>query len=320
MGKKSPGLAKFLAGFFAIAIIIALGLIGNMVSQLDRRCRQQFLWHSQADRRDHHRGDRGIDLYRWCPRIGRFAELVVPAMAVLYIIGSAVLLVIFRNDLGEAFGLIFTHAFTPTARRWFCGSNGPTNHPDGGQRGLFSNEAGMGSTHTLTPSPMSSIRLNKGLIAMVGIFIDTIIICSAAALAIVATRATKSKASRVFASRNTPSSSLWTGRGSFLAICLMFFAFTTIIGWYYFGESNVRYLFGKKGHDAYRLLVMAGIVFGALQRSRRHLGLSGFFNSIMVIPNVIALSPSHRLSLASSKLQSADEGRSELKLSVPRTE
>lgn len=292
MGKKSPGLAKFLAGFFAIAIIIALGLIGNMVQS-----------NSIADAVNNSfgipkliagiiiAGIAALIFIGGVQRIGRFAELVVPAMAVLYIIGSAVLLVIFRNDLGEAFGLIFTHAFTPTAAAGgFAGAMVRQAIRMGVQRGLFSNEAGMGSTPHAHAVANVKHPAEQGLIAMVGVFIDTVIICSATALAIVATRAYEVEGLEgVRITQHAFTQAFGPAGGSFLAICLMFFAFTTIIGWYYFGESNVRYLFGKKGLMPYRLLVVAGIVFGALQEVGVIWALSGFFNSIMVIPNVIAL-------------------------------
>lgn len=292
MGKKNPALAKFLAGFFAVAIIIALGLIGNMVQS-----------NSIADAVNNSfgipklavgiviAGLAALIFIGGVQRIGRFAELVVPAMAVLYIIGSIILLFIFRSHLAEAFGLIFTHAFTPTAAAGgFAGAMVKQAIRMGVQRGLFSNEAGMGSTPHAHAVANVKHPAEQGLIAMVGVFIDTIIICSATALAIVATRAYEVEGlAGVRITQHAFTEAFGPAGGSFLAICLMFFAFTTIIGWYYFGESNVRYLFGRKGLLPYRLLVVAGIVFGALQEVGVIWALSGFFNSIMVIPNVIAL-------------------------------
>lgn len=292
MGPKNPGLAKFLAGFFAIMIIIALGIIGNMVQS-----------NSIADAVNNSFGIpkvvvgaviallAGLIFIGGVQRIGRFAELVVPAMAVLYIIGAIVLLIIFRGHLGEAFGLIFTHAFTPTAAAGgFAGAMVRQAIRMGVQRGLFSNEAGMGSTPHAHAVANVKHPAEQGLIAMVGVFIDTIIICSATALAIVATGAyTVEGLEGVRITQHAFTEAFGTAGGSFLAICLTFFAFTTIVGWYYFGESNVRYLFGRKGLTPYRIIVLAGIIFGSFQAVGVIWAISGFFNSLMVIPNVIGL-------------------------------
>lgn len=292
LGKKAPKTANFLAGFFAIMIIIALGIIGNMVQS-----------NSIADAVNNSFGIpklvvgviiaivAGLIFIGGVQRIGRFAELVVPAMAILYILGSAVLLFIFRSELGEAFRLIFTHAFSPSAAAGgFAGAMVRQAIRMGVQRGLFSNEAGMGSTPHAHAVADVKHPAEQGLIAMVGVFIDTVIICSATALAIVATGAYKVKdLAGVRITQHAFTQAFGTAGGSFLAICLIFFAFTTIIGWYYFGEANVRYLFGRKGLAPYRLLVLAGIVFGALQEVGIIWAISGFFNSLMVIPNVIGL-------------------------------
>ena len=292
MGKKNPALAKFLAGFFAIMIIIALGIIGNMVQS-----------NSIADAVNNSFGIpkvavgaviailAGLIFIGGVQRIGRFAELVVPAMAVLYIIGSIVLLFIFRSHLGEAFGLIFTHAFTPTAAAGgFAGAMVRQAIRMGVQRGLFSNEAGMGSTPHAHAVANVKHPAEQGLIAMVGVFIDTIIICSATALAIVSTGAyTVEGLEGVRITQYAFTEAFGTAGGSFLAVCLTFFAFTTIVGWYYFGESNVRYLFGRKGLTPYRIIVLAGIIFGSFQAVGVVWAISGFFNSLMVIPNVIGL-------------------------------
>ncbi len=292
MGKKSPGLAKFLAGFFAIAIIIALGIIGNMVQS-----------NSIADAVNNSFGIpklvvgliiaalASLIFIGGVDRIGRFAELVVPAMAVIYILGSIVLLIKFRANLGEAFSTIFTSAFTPTAAAGgFAGAMVKQAIQMGVQRGLFSNEAGMGSTPHAHAVANVKHPAEQGLIALVGVFLDTIVICSATALAIVVTKSYQVEGlAGVRITQNAFIEGFGPVGGSFLAVCLAFFAFTTIVGWYYFGESNVRYLFGSKGFLVYRILVVAGIVFGAMQEVGVVWALSGFFNNLMVIPNVIAL-------------------------------
>lgn len=292
LGGKYPHMAKFLAGFFAIAIIIALGIIGNMVQS-----------NSIADAVNNSfgvsklivglviAGLAALIFIGGVDRIGRFAELVVPAMAVIYILGSIVLLVKFRADLGGAISTIFSSAFTPSAAAGgFAGAMVKQAIQMGVQRGLFSNEAGMGSTPHAHAVANVKHPAEQGLIALVGVFIDTIVICSATALAIVVTKSYQVEGLKgVRITQNAFTEGFGPMGGSFLAICLAFFAFTTIVGWYYFGESNVTYLFGKKGLMPYRVLVVAGIVFGAMQEVGVVWALSGFFNNLMVIPNVIAL-------------------------------
>ncbi|NLY35830.1 MAG: sodium:alanine symporter family protein [Tissierellia bacterium] len=292
MGKKSPMLAKILAGSFAVLIVIALGIIGNMVQS-----------NSIADAVNNSFGIpklavglfiaavAGLIFIGGVQRIGRFAELVVPAMAVLYILGSIVLLFKYGSELGGALKLIFTSAFTPMAAAGgFAGAMVKQAVKMGVQRGLFSNEAGMGSTPHAHAVANVKHPAQQGLSALVGVFIDTIIVCSATALAIIVTKSYEVEGLQgVRVTQNAFIEAFGPAGGGFLAVCLTFFAFTTIVGWYYFGESNIRYLFGKKGLMPYRILVLAGIVFGSLQEVGVVWALSGFFNSLMVIPNVIGL-------------------------------
>lgn len=292
MGKKNPGLAKFLAGFFAVSIVIALGIIGNMVQA-----------NSIADAINNSFGTpkiavgvaiaivSGLIFIGGVQRIGRFAEMVVPAMAVLYIAGSIVLLVKFGSHLGEAFGLIFKSAFTPAAAAGgFAGAMVKQAVKMGVQRGLFSNEAGMGSTPHAHAVAHVKHPAEQGLSAFVGVFIDTIVVCSATALAIIVTKSYQVEGLQgVRVTQNAFIEAFGPAGGGFLAVCLTFFAFTTIVGWYYFGEANIRYLFGHKGLTPYRALALLGIVFGSMQEVGVVWALSGFFNNLMVIPNIIAL-------------------------------
>lgn len=292
MGKKNPKLAKFLAGFFAVSIVIALGIIGNMVQS-----------NSIADAVNNSFGIpklvvglalaavAGLIFIGGVQRIGRFAEMVVPAMAVLYLLGSSVLLFKFGPELGGAFKLIFTSAFTPTAAAGgFAGAMVKQAVKMGVQRGLFSNEAGMGSTPHAHAVANVKHPAQQGLTALVGVFIDTIVVCTATALAIIVTKSYQVEGLLgVRVTQNAFIEAFGPAGGGFLAICLTFFAFTTIVGWYYFGESNIRYLFGKKGLTPYRILVLLGVVFGSMQEVSLVWALSGFFNNLMVIPNIIGL-------------------------------
>lgn len=292
VGRYSKGLGKFLAGFFAVAIILALGLSGNMVQsnsiatslQSSFGIPQWVVGIALAV-------IAGLIFIGGVKRIGRFAETVVPFMAVLYVLGSIILLILFAGDLGRAFHDIFVGAFSPQAA--FGGVAGATIRmaiKQGVQRGLFSNEAGMGSTphaHAVAQVPHPA---EQGLMALVGVFVDTIVVCTATGLAVVSAETYLSdSAGGPVITMNAFAAKFGVVGGPFVAICLMFFAFTTIVGWYYFGETNVKYLFGKNGLTPYRVLVLLAIFAGSLAKLDLVWTLNGFLNNLMVIPNVIAL-------------------------------
>lgn len=292
LGKKNPALGKFLAGTFAVLIVIALGIIGNMVQS-----------NSIADAINNSFGvpklvvgiavalAAGLIFIGGVQRIGKFAEMVVPAMAVLYILGALGLLIKFAPAVPGAFVIIFKSAFTPIAAvGGFAGAIVKQAVKMGVQRGLFSNEAGMGSTPHAHAVANVKHPAEQGLTAFIGVFIDTIVVCSATALSIVVTKAYEVEGLLgVRVTQHAFTEAFGPAGGAFLAVCLTFFAFTTIVGWYYFGEANIRYLFGHKGLVPYRIIAVLGIVFGALQEVGVVWALSGLFNSLMVIPNIIGL-------------------------------
>lgn len=292
LGGKMPRFSKFLACFFAVAIILALGIAGNMVQS-----------NSIAGALSHSFSIptwiigialavlAGLVFMGGVNRIGHFAETVVPFMAVIYILGSLALLIKFHSHLGEAFGLIFRGAFSAQAAAGgFLGATVKQAIRYGVQRGLFSNEAGMGSTPHAHAVADVKHPAEQGLIAMVGVFFDSIIICSSTALVIIATGSHMVEGLKgVAITQHAFTLGFGSLGGQFLSICLMFFAFTTIIGWYYFGESNVRYLFGEKALIFYRLFVILAIFMGAMLHVDFVWTLSGFLNNLMVYPNVIAL-------------------------------
>ncbi len=292
VGKKSPALANILAGSFAVLIVIALGVIGNMVQA-----------NSIADAVNNSFGIpkiavgiavaffAGLIFIGGVQRIGRFAEMVVPTMAVLYILGAIILLFKFSAHVPEAFATIFKSAFTPIAAAGgFAGAMVKHAIKMGVQRGLFSNEAGMGSTPHAHAVANVKHPAEQGLTALVGVFIDTIVVCSATALSIIVTKSYEVEGLQgVRVTQNAFIEAFGPAGGGFLAICLTFFAFTTIVGWYYFGEANIRYLFGYKGLAPYRVIALVGIVFGSFQEVGVVWALSGLFNSLMVIPNIVGL-------------------------------
>jgi len=217
-------------------------------------------------------------------------EKMVPIMALFYIIGSIIILVTNYTNILPAFKLIFISAFNPKAA--IGGVAGVTVKQAiryGVARGLFSNEAGMGSTPHAHAVAKVKHPVEQGLVAIVGVFIDTFIVLTFTALVILATGVLDGKTTGIELTQNAFIKGLGNFGGYFIAIALFFFAFSTIIGWYFFGEANVKYLFKGRGLNVYRILVAIFIVAGTTLKVDLVWELADTFNGLMVIPNVIAL-------------------------------
>lgn len=290
-GFKNKGFAKFLSGFFSISIIIALGFIGNMVQS-----------NSIATSINSAFGvplvvvgiaiaiAAGLIFIGGIKRIASFAEMVVPIMAVIYIGLAIVVLFKFSSHIGPVFNLIFSEAFSTKA---IAGGAAGTIMKQavrfGVARGLFSNEAGMGSTPQAHATAHVKHPAEQGLTAMVGVFIDTGLVCTATALVVLLTGANELGLQGALVTQEAFSIA-FPGWGQMaLSICLTFFAFTTVVGWYYFGETNIKFLFGSKGLWPYRILVLLFIVIGSTREIDVVWNMADMFNGIMVIPNLIAL-------------------------------
>ncbi|MEG1658200.1 MAG: sodium:alanine symporter family protein [Oscillibacter sp.] len=285
---------KLLAGFFSIAIILALGFMGNMVQS-----------NSIGDAFHTAFGVpkiavgiavavlAGFIFIGGVKRIASFAEKVVPIMACFYVIGCGVILCINHAALLDAIRSIFVCAFNPQAI--FGGAMGlgvKEAMRFGVARGLFSNEAGMGSTPHAHALAKVAKPEDQGVVAMMGVFIDTFVVLTMTALVILSsgvlepvTGALKGTA-LAQAAFNTAFGSFGN---VFVAICMLFFAFTTIVGWYFFGETNVKALFGKKAVLPYAVIAVAFIVVGSFQRVDLVWDMSDMFNGLMVIPNLLAV-------------------------------
>lgn len=290
----SKGLkSKPLAAFFSVALIIALGFVGNLVqsNSISASINQATGLNPLVI---------GIILavaaalvfMGGMKRIASFAEMVVPFMAVLYILGTLVVMILFRDQIIPAFTSILVGAFSPQAA--MGGALGVTIREAvrfGVARGLFSNEAGMGSTPHAHAVANVKHPAQQGLVAIVGVIIDTIVVCTATAMVILVTGAHKVGLAGPLVTQQAFTTAFGGVGTYFLAICLTFFAFTTIIGWYYFGESNIRYLFGAKGLLPYRIIVVIFIVLGSTLTQKVDFvwTLADFFNGIMVFPNLLAL-------------------------------
>ena len=281
---------KALAGFFAVAVILALGFMGNMVQS--NSISDAFYT--------------AFSVPKWVmgvivavlaafifiggiSRIASFTEKVVPVMAALYLVGALVVILINIQHVPSAIASIFICAFRPDAV--FGAAAGITVRKAmryGVARGLFSNEAGMGSTPHAHAVAKVEHPVEQGLVAIFGVA-ATLIIVTFTGIVILVTGVLDYKTTGIELTQHAYNVGLGSIGMSFVAVCLFFFAFSTIIGWYFFGEQNVRFLFKGRGLLPYRLLVCAFIILGATLKVDLVWSLADLFNGLMVIPNLIAL-------------------------------
>ena len=217
-------------------------------------------------------------------------EKLVPVMALLYIVGSLAVLVCNWRNLPGVFVSIFTAAFNPSAV--LGGAAGITVQKAmrfGVARGLFSNEAGMGSTPHAHALAKVKQPQDQGIAAMVGVFLDTFIILTLTALVILSTGSTASGLTGAALSQYAFASVFGKAGEIFIAICMLFFAFSTIVGWYFFGQANVKSLLGEKAIKVYSLLVVAFVAIGSCLKVQLVWDASDMFNGLMVLPNLLAL-------------------------------
>jgi len=322
------GFGTFLTIFFAVATILALGFMGTMVqsNSIAESCNTAF-------------GIKGwiiglilavisaIIFIGGIKRIASVTEKLVPIMAIFFLIGGLVVLAIRIKYVPETFAMIFKYAFTPSAL--IGGGIGyalKTAISQGAKRGLFSNEAGMGSTpHAHAMADVKKPH-DQGVVAMIGVFIDTFVVLTMTALVVISTLyagngplaglagdayvAATSGAQAIVSKTNamqmayTSVFSSWGSFGNiFVAICLLFFAFSTIISWNFFGKVNVEYLAknSKVATIIYSVVAIAFIFLGSLLSNDLVWELTDFFNYLMVLPNVIALIALYKIVVKSAK-------------------
>ena len=285
------GFGKFLAAAFAILITLALGFMGNAVQS-----------NSIADAFHTAFGVpqpvMGIILaivglfvfVGGMKRIAKFTETIVPIMAALYILGALIVIIYNYKNIPYAFHAIIVGAFKPSAIAG--GAVGATMKlalTRGVGRGLFSNEAGMGSTPHAHAVAKVNHPVEQGFVAMTGVFIDTFVIVNLTALVIITTQSIPTGLTGTALSQYAFSTLYGKGGDVFIAICMLFFAFSTIIGWYFFGRANIKYLFGPKAVKIYSYIVAICVFLGSLAQVDLVWNMSDCFNSMMVVPNILAL-------------------------------
>ena len=303
------GFGKFLAGFFAVAIILALGFMGCMVqsNSIGSTFETAFgipTWIV------------GIALVVLCGviflggvrRLASVTEKLVPIMAAIFLAGGIIVLLVRIRYLPATFGMIFRYAFQPQAI--IGGGFGyalKTALSQGAKRGLFSNEAGMGSTpHAHAQAHVKSPH-EQGVVAMIGVFMDTFVVLTLNALVIISTLYTPDgplangytgSVTAVLGKSNLAQTAFGTVFGNrfgaiFVAVCLFFFAFSTVLSWNLFGKINVIYLFGRKNAKVssivYTLIAIVFIFAGTMMSNDLVWELTDLFNNLMVLPNALAL-------------------------------
>lgn len=231
----------------------------------------------------------GLVIIGGVTRIGEVAGKLVPIMAIAYIAGS--LLVIFANigEVGNAFSLIFSSAFSGTAATGgFAGAAVWAAIRFGVARGVFSNEAGLGSAPIAHAAAQTDDPVRQGMIAMLGTFIDTILVCTMTALVIILTGAWTSGETGASLSALAYGQGI-AGGNYIVTIGLVIFAFTTLIGWSYYGERCAEYIFGTAIIIPYRIVWVVAVMTGALIKLNFVWLLADVMNGFMAIPNLIAL-------------------------------
>ena len=223
-------------------------------------------------------------------RIGKVTEKLVPAMALFYVIGALVIIVLHIGRLPEAFGLIFSHAFAPaSAAGGFAGATVSAAMRFGVARGVFSNEAGLGSAPIAHAAARTDNPVRQGLIAMTGVFFDTIVVCTMTALVILMTGAWTSGETSSALTHLAFNNGLPGPGGLIVTLGLAVFAYSTMIGWAYYGEECISYLFGLKARTPYRYIFCLVIFVGAFQKVGLVWDFSDTMNGAMAIPNLIGL-------------------------------
>ena len=288
--------SKGLAAFFGLSCILALSFMGNAVqsNSIAAAFSNEFpippvyigVGVAVVS---------GFIFWGGTQRIASFTEKIVPLMAGLYVGASIIIILMNFSHIIPAVKMIFVGAFNPTAV--MGGAFGITIKQAvrfGVARGLFSNEAGMGSTPHAHAVAKVDHPCEQGAVAIITVFIDTFVVLTCTALVIIMNvdltdKALMDSIPGIALTQAAFKMSFGNFGGIFIAVCLFFFALSTIIGWYYFGVANVKYLFGNKAMNIYKVIVICFILLGSLAKVDLVWNLSDLFNGLMALPNLIAL-------------------------------
>ncbi len=344
---------KFLAVFFAIATVIALGFVGSMVQSnsigeaVSNAIMGEKVWWVTLIVGVVIAIVAGFVFIGGAKRLASVTEKLVPVMAIIYLIGGLVIICCRITSVPRAFGMIFEYAFNAKAiiggGFWYAIGQAIQQ---GAKRGLFSNEAGMGSTPHAHAQANVKTAHEQGCSAMFGVFVDTFIVLTMTALIVITSLYansgmtqnrleedilvlgtvipegawyTISNGSAIIVSKTNAVATGFAvafGGGSvattianvFVAVCLAFFAFSTILSWNLFGKINFEFLFKKKGTIVYTIIALVFIVLGSVFQNDLVWELTDFFNYLMVLPNVIALIALYKI--VTKEVKDADDIKS----------
>ena len=322
---------KFLCVFFSVSTVIALGFVGAMVQSNSIASNVANVFSKLGVNADFTLFGMelntvmiitgalvalvaGFVLIGGVSRLASVTEKIVPFMAALYLLGGVFVLIINIVNLPEAFLMIFKYAFMPHALiGGGFGAAIAAAISQGAKRGLFSNEAGMGSTPHAHALANVKEPHDQGVVAMIGVFIDTFVVLTMTALVVISTlyfngtitpelynaqgnfigsvtSATMAQEAFSYTFAKLFGDTAGSIMGSiFVAVCLLFFAFSTILGWNYFGKVNFTHLFGKRSTAVYSVIAILFVFLGSVFKNDLVWELTDMFNNLMVIPNAIAL-------------------------------
>ena len=312
--KGCKGLGKVLATIFAIFAMIASFGIGNMgqINKITLNIESAFFSDMNTAT------FAGVSVVNWIiglvlmlvgaaiilgglKRVAAVAERVVPFMAIIYIIGALIIMFVHVSSLGAMFAAIFKFAFGPKAIAG--GATGTAIQialntvKSGCKRGVFSNEAGLGSSVMVHSNSNVKEPIKQGLWGIFEVFADTIIVCTMTAVVVLSSGAIDLTTGNLV-DPNTSDATLVAkafgavfGKGGewFVAIAVLLFAFTTVMGWSHYGAKATEYLFGVKGAKIYRVIFVLMIISGAIMTSSLAWDISDTFNGLMMIPNLIGV-------------------------------
>lgn len=315
-GKKNmKGVGRFLAILFSIFSILASFGIGNMgqVNKIVANIESAFPIDALMSKTVY---DGGVTVYSvvigvvimilaaviiigGLNRIASFAEKVVPFMVVLFIVGSVVIIGVNYSQIGAAFAAIFTNAFKPIAA--IGGGIGVIISKvvtQGFKRGVFSNEAGLGSSVMVHSNSNVREPVKQGMWGIFEVFADTIVVCTMTALVILTSgvyniktgTATDGVSDATLVAKAFNSVFSFGNIGEkFVAVAMFLFAFTTVLGWSHYGSKAVEYLFGEKGKKVYKVIFVLMIISGSLMTSSLAWDISDTFNGLMMLPNLVGV-------------------------------
>lgn len=222
--------------------------------------------------------------------IGKFTSILVPFMIATYVGCCLWVLALHINEIPEAFGLIFHHAFNPSAASGgFIGATIAAAMRYGIARGVFSNESGLGSAPIAAAAARTNDPVKQALVSMTQTFIDTLVVCTMTALVILTATSWTQGVSAGELTSASIAETLGVPGSTFVAIATAFFAFSTLIGWSYYGEKAIEFLFGGKAIKVYRVFFTVAVMVGAMTSLEFVWNFSDLMNGLMAIPNLIGL-------------------------------